>query len=82
MKEEYVKVRDLEKAIENWQNTVGAGLNGQLETYLGMTLGALGSFVQARGHALVMEQGQANRVRLLLSDNHATMIKVYLAKQK
>lgn len=79
MKEEYVKLSDVLKAVNNWQNTVGSALNGQLEAYLGVTFGSFNNF---HGVGFYMEPEKANRVRLLLGDNHKTMIKVYLAKQE
>lgn len=73
-----IKLSKLREAITNWQNVVGGHMNGQLEAYLGMSLGYSYSVRQT---VIKVTQEQENRINILLSDNHPTLIKVYLAKQ-
>jgi len=68
---------NIHKAILNWQDAVGTELNGQLEAYLGFTLGRF--YSDPNNNAISEEQ--CKRINMLLNDNHKTMIKVYLAKQ-
>lgn len=70
---------DLHKAIINWQNTVGCELNGQLEAYLTISLGWV---YDVASDSIQVTDETAERIRKLLGENHPTMIKVWLARNK
>lgn len=79
---QYLKIDDVKQAILNWQNAVGCELNGQLETFLGITLGHIneqpnGLIIQMYGATKVME-----RTKILLKDNHHALIKAWLARNE
>lgn len=77
-----VLVKDLKKAVLNWQNTVGSELNGQLEAFLGLSIGLINDTHSGFGVAVHVDKQTAERVTKLLGDNHATMIRVWLARNK
>lgn len=75
-----IRTLNLNKAILNWQNAVGATHNGELEAFLGMTLGDVAVYSNF-SHTDVSDEVAA-RVEKLLSENHVLMIKAWMARNE
>lgn len=74
-----VELKDLRQAIINWQNTVGAARNGQLEAFLGLQL-SFADWFNTRLIRLSVEDKTAERIQTLLGPNHAVMIQTWLVR--
>lgn len=78
-----IKTSDLKQAILNWQNTIGSTLlDGQLEAFVGTSLGSLDYYLNNKGYYAALTDEQADRIRALLGENHPIVIKVWLARNK
>lgn len=74
--------KDLKQAILNWQNAVGSEHDGQLEAFLSMSLGFMRGMHDSFKIGDLLTPEQTTRVNKLLSDNHHTMIKTWMARNE
>lgn len=82
MTERTITSLEITNAILNWQNAIGTEYNGQLEAFLGMTLGSLDLLRTPLGVTYFLSEKTTDRVNKLLSENHPTIIKMWMARNE
>lgn len=78
----YMLMDDITQAVLNWQNAVEASNNGQLEAFLGCSLGTLNSIPGVTFWLPATDTKLEERVKLLLNENHPTIIKMWMARNE